>query len=85
MIFSYSSGISYQRYESWGDEPWRHSEQDWDQRYRRDIGRPASRWRQYMKRLRERIEVKRARLAAIDEELGLPAHASSEDWGRALA
>jgi hypothetical protein len=84
MIFSYPSGISYQRYESWGDEPWRHSEQEWDQRFRRDIGRPASRWRQYVRRLQERKEAHRALRAAINEELGLPADASLEDWGRAL-
>jgi len=84
MIFSYASGASYQRYESWGDEPWRHSEQEWDQRFRRDIGRPASRWRQYKKRLQERIESHKTLRAAINKELGLPADASFDDWGRAL-
>jgi hypothetical protein len=84
MTFSYPSGISYERYESWGTEPWRYSEQEWNQRRCRGIGRPASRWRQYLKRLRERIEARKALLAAINEELGLPADASFEDWGRAL-
>jgi hypothetical protein len=75
MIFSYPSGISYQRYESWGDEPWRHSEQEWAQRFRRDIGRRASRWRQYKKNLQKRIAAYKATRAAISEELGC-----SPDW-----
>ena len=76
---SYPSGESYQRYESWGDEPWRYSENEWNERLYKGIGRPASRWRQYKKRLRERIEAAEVQIAAINEELGLPVDASFEN------
>src|SRR5262249_1755435 len=88
-IFSYPSGASYQRYENEayiveGECGCHYSTQERARRRSADIGRPASRSRQYMKQLRKRIEAKRARLAAIDEELGLPADASLEDRDRAL-
>ena len=82
--FSYPSGISYQRYESQGYMWFSREKGEWlpyysteeiIQRRKAGIGRPASRWRQDVKRRKKRLAELKARVA----ELGLDPDAPFEE------